>query len=78
LSAAIGLGVTVGAGFVGRIGSLFDIMNVLVGVFNGPLLVCVLLAVSRLKIQVSVLLAAMVVGFFVGLGVVKSPLSRCG
>lgn len=75
LSAAIGLAVTIGAGFVGRIGSLFDIMNVLLGVFNGPLLACVLLAVSRLKIQGSVLLTAMVVGFFIGVVVVNSPLS---
>ena len=75
LSAAIGLAVTIGAGFVGRIGSLFDIMNVLLGVFNGPLLACVLLAVSRLKIQGSVLLAAMVVGFLAGVAVVNSPLS---
>lgn len=75
LSAAIGLAVTIGAGFVDRLGSLFDIMNALLGVFNGPLLACVLLAVSRLNIHGSILLASMVVGFLAGVGVVNSPLS---
>lgn len=75
LCAVIGLAVTVGAGFVEKIGSLFDIINVLLGVFNGPLLACVLCAVSRLQIRGSVLLAAMLIGFFAGVGVVNSPLS---
>ena len=75
LSAVIGVVVTVGAGFVERIGSLFVIINVLLGVFNGPLLACVLCAVSSLRIRGPALFLAMLVGFAVGVAVVNSPLS---
>lgn len=58
-----------------KIGSLFDIMNVLLGVFNGPLLACMLCAVSRLRIRGPVLIGAMGAGFLAGVGIVNFPVS---
>lgn len=75
LSTCIGVLATVGAGFVKGIGSLFEIMNVLLGVFNGPLLACVLCAVSPLRLHPVGLLGGMIAGFVAGVAVVKSPLS---
>lgn len=75
VSAAIGVLATLGAGYVVKIGSLFEIMTVLLGVFSGPLLVCMLCAVSRLRIHGSVMIGAMVVGFLTSIAIVSSPVS---
>ena len=48
-SLVIGLASTGVAGLVSRLGGLFDLTQIILGVFAGPLLVCVLLSVSKLR-----------------------------
>ncbi|MEO6873647.1 MAG: hypothetical protein ABI222_02375, partial [Opitutaceae bacterium] len=75
VSAGIGVLATLGAGYVEKIGSLFEIMTVLLGIFSGPLLGCMLCAVSRFRIKGSVMIGAMGAGFLTSIGIVSSPVS---
>lgn len=45
----IGLAATAAAGLVGKLGTLFDLTQVILGVFAGPLLACVMMSVSRIR-----------------------------
>lgn len=75
-SAAIGVAATIGAGFVDRMGSLFNIMNVFYGVFLGPLLACMICTLTRLPVQGRVLIPAMFLGCLSGIGVAYSPIAN--
>lgn len=74
-SAGIGLAATLCAGFVARFGSLFNAMQILWGVFLGPLLGCMICAIIKLRISGPVMIFAMVTGFAGGVWISHSPLS---
>src|SRR5690606_14969963 len=62
-SLAIGLISTLIAGVVGRLGTIFDITQTLLGVFLGPLLCIAIVAFTpRLQLQPAAAIAALVAG----------------
>ncbi|MCC6682677.1 MAG: hypothetical protein IT445_17390 [Phycisphaeraceae bacterium] len=73
-SLLIGVAATISAGAVGLIGSLFDIVQTLLGTFVGPITACVLLAVTTLRVAPSAMLCGMIVGALTGWAVAWSPL----
>jgi sodium-coupled monocarboxylate transporter 8/12 len=75
-SACIGVAATIGAGLVDRIGSLFDIMQVLYGVFLGPLLGCMISTIFRLKVRGSIMIVALICGCLSGVWVAYSSVSN--
>lgn len=74
-SAALGVLATFSAGFMRNIGSIFDIMNIFFGVFLGPLLGCMLCAVSSLRVKGSAMMAGLGCGCAVGVLVVYLPIA---
>ncbi|MFA9480449.1 hypothetical protein ACERK3_19450 [Phycisphaerales bacterium AB-hyl4] len=74
-SLTIGVLSTVIAGFVGALGSIFDIAQTLLGVFLGPLLACMLLAVSRWPVAGRAVIAGLITGGIVGGAVALSPIA---
>ena len=72
-SLVIGLAATLVAGLVDRLGSIFEITQALTGVFLGPLLACVVYAVTQLPIGPKSLIAGMLAGTLAGWAVVLSP-----
>lgn len=65
-SLVIGLASTAVAGVVNRLGSLFDLTQIILGVFAGPLLVCVLMAVSPVRASGRWMAAGLISGCLVG------------
>lgn len=65
-SLVIGLASTAVAGVVNRLGSLFDLTQIILGVFAGPLLVCVLLAVSPVRVSGRWMAAGLIAGCLAG------------
>ncbi len=61
-SIIIGLLSTISAGLVNKLGSIFQITMTLLGAFLGPLLLCMLVAVSNRKVHRASLIAGMVAG----------------
>jgi solute:Na+ symporter, SSS family len=74
-SAAIGTVATVSAGFIGVLGSIFDITQALLGVFLGPLFGCMYFAVGKRPVCRGALLAGMVLGLLAGGGVTFSEIA---
>ena len=74
-SAGIGVLATIVAGYVEKMGSLFDIVNIFYGIFLGPLLGCMFCTLGRFPVKSSMMIIAMVVGCGIGLWVAYSPLS---
>lgn len=74
-SAGIGVLATIVAGYVEKMGSLFDIVNIFYGIFLGPLLGCMICTLGRFYIKSSMMIMAMGVGCGAGLWVAYSPLS---
>jgi len=74
-SALVGVASTVCAGFVSQLGSLFNIMQILLGVFLGPLLACMVCAIAKVRVPAPIMIFAMVAGFAAGVWVAYSPLS---
>lgn len=72
-SLAIGLAATLTAGAVQHLGTIFDMAQAFLGVFLGPLLVCMILSVSRLKVLPWSMMAGLLCGCFTGWCVVLSP-----
>jgi SSS family transporter len=72
-SLAIGLIATLCAGFVGSLGSIFEIAQALLGVFLGPLLSVMFFAVTRIQVRPTALVAGMLAGCLAGWIIVFSP-----
>lgn len=75
LSAFLGVAATLIAGFVDRFSSLFDVMNIFLGVFIGPLFGCVLCAVSRVRLTGPAVIAGMLAGCVAGVAVAFSSIA---
>ena len=77
-SLVIGLASTAAAGLVNKLGTLFDLTQIILGVFAGPLLVCVLLSVSHTRASgrwMSIgLIAGCAVGWFAAFSSAIAPL----
>jgi SSS family solute:Na+ symporter len=63
-SLTIGLCATVIAGLVDRLGTIFDITQTLLGLFLGPLLTCIIVAIQRRSVNRIMLAVGMVAGVF--------------
>lgn len=75
-SLVIGILATATAGLVGRLGSIFEIAQVITGVFLGPLLVCMFLAVSSWQISTLSVRIGMAAGIAAGWIVILTPADR--
>lgn len=74
LSVAIGLLATATAGLVRSLGSIFDIAQSVIGMFIGPLLICVAFAVFQVRVGGRFMMLGMVLGTIVGCFVIYSPM----
>ncbi|UUO04539.1 hypothetical protein M4951_14185 [Blastopirellula sp. J2-11] len=72
-SILIGVSATVTAGAVKHLGTIFDMSQAFLGVLLGPLLVCMLLSVSKLNVRPLSMMTGMLVGCISGGAVVLSP-----
>ena len=75
LTIVVGVAATAGAGFVGRLGTIFDIAQKLYGVFMGPLLACMVLALLPLPVRTWSLVAGPVLGCAAGIATAMSPIA---
>ena len=66
VSVILGLSATCLAGFVAQLGEIFDVAQAVLGVFLGPLLICMGLAVTSYTVRSEVMIAAMIVGCVAG------------
>jgi hypothetical protein len=71
-SLLIGLAATGAAGVVSHLGTLFDLSQIILGVFAGPLLSCVVVAVSRWRCSGVAMIVGMLLGWAAGVGIVWS------
>ncbi len=71
-SVAVGIIATVISGFVGLLGSIFDITQIITGAFLGPLIACLMYAVYKVSIRPAFVLAGIgggvVTGWWIALG----------
>lgn len=67
--APIGVASTLAAGLVANLGTLFDMTQVILGVFAGPLLACVAPSVSRLRCGGAAMSTGLVLGAAAGVAV---------
>ncbi|HBG77674.1 MAG TPA: hypothetical protein DDW84_02330 [Phycisphaerales bacterium] len=72
-SLIIGVSATIIAGFVERLGTIFDIAQSVLGLFSCPLLTCVFLAMFKAKTH-QIIIIAIVSGLISGILVINSPL----
>ncbi len=63
----VGVVSTVLAGFVGALGTVFQMAQFVLGLFAGPIFVCVLLSIMKLRIDRRAMGMGMVLGFVSGL-----------
>lgn len=75
ISLVIGLVSTIAAGYVSKLGTLWDMTQVILGVFAGPLLACVAMSVSNIRCHGRAMTIALIAGSLVGVAVVRSPIS---
>lgn len=68
-SLVIGLAATFAAGAVSTLGTLFETTQIIMGVFAGPLLSCIVLAVGGLRAGPGAILPALLIGWLAGVGV---------
>jgi Na+/proline symporter len=74
-SAMVGLAATLAAGFVSQLGTLFNAMNIFLGVFLGPLLGCMVCSIVGLRVRGPVLVAGMITGCLTAAVMAYSPVS---
>jgi Na+/proline symporter len=74
-SLVIGVLATITAGFVDRMGTILQGSQVILGLFLGPMLACMVLATLETPIRPGAMLAGLVSGVGIGLLVVLSPAS---
>lgn len=75
LTVVVGAAATVGAGFVGRLGTIFDIAQKLYGVFMGPLLACMVLAILPIRVRTWTLVAGPLIGVAAGVAGARSEIA---
>jgi SSS family solute:Na+ symporter len=68
-SLLIGLAATAAAGIVSNLGSLFEASQVILGVFAGPLLSCIIVAVGPWRCRGWAMVTGMLTGWAAGVGV---------
>lgn len=73
VSVILGLSATCLAGFVAQLGEIFDVAQAVLGVFLGPLLICMGLAVTTWTVAPTAMIRAMICGCIAGWGVAFSP-----
>ena len=73
VSVILGLSATCLAGFVAQLGEIFDVAQAVLGVFLGPLLICMGLAVTTWTVAPTAMITAMICGCIAGWGVAFSP-----
>lgn len=61
-SLGVGLCATIAAGFVERLGTIFEIQNKIMGSFFGPLLACMFLVIYRVRLRPGSVIAGMLLG----------------
>ncbi len=66
-SVIVGIGATLTAGLVERLGSIFDQTQTVMGLFLGPIFVVVLLAAASVRVHRASLAAGMILAVFTGL-----------
>lgn len=71
-SLCLGLFATIAAGSVSKLGSLYDLIQMLLGVFAGPLLVCMVLAVAKVRCSGVAIVVGVAAGFAMGILVASS------
>lgn len=71
-SLIIGVAATLSAGLVSHLGTLFDTTQIIMGVFAGPLLSVIVLAVAGLRASGAAILIAIGLGWAAGVGVTYS------
>ncbi len=71
-SLLIGLAATFTAGIVSKLGTLFELSQIILGVFAGPLLSCVVVAVGGWRCTGLAMLAGMLLGWTAGVAVTWS------
>jgi SSS family solute:Na+ symporter len=74
-SCVVGVVSTLLAGVVNRLGTLFDLSQIILGVFAGPLLIVVLLSVVDRRISPRGMIAGLLLGCLAGSGVALSPVA---
>ncbi len=75
-SAGVGVLATIVGGFLDGMGTLFDIMNAFYGVFLGPLLGCMICAVTSLPVRGTGIIAGMMLGCLTGIAVALSSIAN--
>ena len=63
----VGIGSTIIAGFVGALGTIFQMAQFVLGLFAGPIFVCVMLSIVKIPINRRAMGLGMVMGFGAGL-----------
>lgn len=71
-SLLLGLLATVTAGFLSKLGTIFEMSQVILGVFAGPLLACVAMAVAGWRCTAPAIIAGMLTGWATGVAVTWS------
>jgi Na+/proline symporter len=71
-SLVIGLAATGAAGVVSSLGTLFELSQIILGVFAGPLLSCIVVAVGGWRCSGRAMVAGMLLGWAAGVGVAFS------
>jgi len=66
VSLVIGLCATVIAGFVGKLGTIFEITQTILGLFLGPLLTCIIFSVTSIRVNRAFLSVGMAAGVVAG------------
>jgi len=74
-SCVVGVVATVLAGVVNRLGTLFDLTQIILGVFAGPLLIVVLLSVVQRRIAPAGMILGMILGCAIGWCFALSPIA---
>jgi Na+/proline symporter len=74
-SCVVGVVSTLLAGVVNRLGTLFDLTQIILGVFAGPLLIVVMLSVIDRRISPQGVIAGLLLGCVAGAGVALSPVA---
>ena len=74
-SFAIGIAATLAAGFTGQLGTLFQMSQVVMGAFQGPMLACMVFVVGPWRVRPAAVLTGMALGTLGGWVLTATPLS---
>jgi Na+/proline symporter len=74
-SLAIGLAATLAAGVVSKLGTLFELSQIILGVFAGPLLSCIVIAVANWRCSGRAMITGLLLGWLAGIAVTQSHIA---